>query len=66
MAVAKAWCMIPYSNKKSDEVIIDMRPLVLCENCKWWKDNGATANQWVPCQEMQTPRNWFCASGEER
>lgn len=61
---AKAWCMIPHSKK--DGIEIEMKPLVLCGECKYWKDNGADATCWLPCQEMSMPQNWFCASGEKR
>ena len=61
---AKAWVMIPHNEK--NEVVVEMKPLVLCEDCKWYKDNGATAECWLPCQEMSMPQKWFCASGEER
>lgn len=57
---AKAWCMIPYSRE------IEMKPLVLCGDCKYWEDNGENATHWLPCQEMSVPQNWFCASGEAK
>ena len=63
---AKAWCMIPHSRNKGTEIEIEMKPLVLCGECKYWKDSGADATFWLPCQEMSTQPDWFCANGEER
>lgn len=57
---AKAFVVIP---TKKDEITI--APLVICKYCKHYRDNGASSQQWLPCQDMSVPENWFCASGEE-
>ncbi len=62
--MAKAIVIIPH--KHGNEVEIESKPLVLCCDCRWYKDNGETADHWLPCQEMTVPKKWFCASGEER
>ena len=61
---AKAWCMIPHSKK--DGIEIEMKPLTLCCECKYWKNSGTDATFWLPCQEMSTQPDWFCANGERK
>lgn len=43
---------------------IEILPLVLCKDCKYYEDGGKKCSHWLPCQEMSRPRDWFCASGE--
>lgn len=62
--MSSAIVLIPY--KSGNDIAIESRPLVLCGDCKYYKDNGATATAWLPCQEMDVPKKWFCASGEEK
>lgn len=62
--MAKALVLIPYRNDEGIE--IESKPLVLCCDCKWYKDNGESADHWLPCQDMTVPEHWFCASGEEK
>ena len=40
--------------------------LIRCRNCIYWKSEEERAKQtaWLPCMEVATDRNWFCASGE--
>lgn len=45
---------------------MEIKQLVLCIDCKYWKDNGESAPHWLPCKEMGTPQDWFCASGEAK
>ena len=47
--------MIPKSDKKATEIVIDMRPLVLCKDCK---------REEVCCIRRTNDQNWFCADGE--
>ena len=64
---AKAWCMIPHSKK--DGVEIEMKPLVLCEDCKFFDtDNGDTSGLtgFCPNTGCNVSIKWFCADGEER
>ena len=67
MAEAEAWVMIPKSKNKGTEVLLDMRPLVLCKNCK----HRDPEDKKCDCGHdivWQLPRddNWFCADGERR
>ena len=63
--MSRALVLISHYNSK-DGVSLESKPLVLCKECKWWIDNGASCTHWLPCQEASTPELWFCASGEER
>lgn len=42
--------------------------LVRCKDCVYWsseeKRNRQTA--WLPCMEIKTGRNWFCANGAKK
>ena len=44
---------------------IDAVVIVRCKDCKYWKDQSATS-KWLPCCEMQTSGNWYCAGGEKK
>lgn len=69
MAEARAWVMIPKSDKKATEIILDMHPLVLCKDCKHWdrghseecdnSDSVCFHNGWCKPE-------WFCADGERK
>lgn len=64
---AKAWCMIPHSNAKATEITIEMRELVLCEDCKWWdNEETITDKRFCPNVGCCVPAKWFCADGERR
>ena len=39
------------------------RPIVRCKDCKW-HDNPDESTKWLPCMEIRTLNNWFCADGE--
>lgn len=41
------------------------KELVRCKNCVFWKDQGASVT-WLPCMEIQTGSNWFCADGKRK
>lgn len=63
MAEAKAWVMIPISKNKGTEVEIDMRPLVLCKDCKFIDESVKTrffCGRLMRCVDA----DWFCADGE--
>jgi hypothetical protein len=67
MAEAKAWVMIPKSDKKATEIVIDMRPLVLCKDCK----HGEKVNSVYLCGKSRGfgiahDPDWFCADGKRR
>jgi hypothetical protein len=57
MPEAEAWVMIPKVKNKGTECEIDMRPMVLCKDCKhrlecdYWIENGD---------------DWYCADGERK
>lgn len=55
----KAFCLIPHPGE------IEIKPLVLCRECRWWKTHGATSEGWLPCMEMHTRPDWYCADGEK-
>ena len=64
MAEAEAWVMIPKVKNKGTECVIDMRPIVLCKNCKHWDEEEKNCNikiGWFYCDA-----DWFCADGERR
>lgn len=68
MAEAEAWVMIPKNKNKGTEVVIDMRPLVLCKNCK----HRDPENKKCDCggmpwntQIIPVPDDWFCPQGEQ-
>lgn len=39
--------------------------LVRCKDCKW-HDNPDKSTKWLPCMEIRTLSNWFCADGEQK
>ena len=45
---------------------VEAVPLVLCKDCRWWENHGATSRMWLPCQVTHTHPNWFCADGERK
>ena len=70
MAEAKAWVMIPKSEKM--EIVIDMRPLVLCRDCKHLEHMYAldelNGKKCYVCRKHSftglREEDWFCADGE--
>ena len=40
-----------------------IKELVRCKDCKW-HDNADDSPKYLPCMEMRTNPNWFCADGE--
>ena len=79
MAESKAWVMIPKSYDKGTEVVIDMRPLVLCMDCKYSEYQykrfnneyvcKKNMNKWgmIPEKDLKGHRGeWFCADGEQK
>lgn len=39
--------------------------LVRCKDCKF-RHNTQGVTKWLPCMEMTTANDWFCADGERR
>ena len=67
MAEARAWVMIPKSDKKATEITIDMRPLVLCKDCKhqyFVCKSGDVICGHVRHESETHNADWFCADGE--
>ena len=67
MAEAEAWVMIPKSKNNGEEMVLDMKPLVLCKNCKYgdFYDGLYLCAKSIGWTEYKRP-NWFCADGERK
>ena len=76
-AAAIAWFFRPYSNEESYSNLdveralkaipaVDAVPVVRCSECKYWYAEIGASISWLPCQEIVTDRNWYCASGKRR
>lgn len=55
MADAGAWVIIPKLDKEKTGCVLDMRPLVLCKDCKY----RLKCDYWIENGDY-----WFCADGE--
>lgn len=65
MAEAEAWVMIPKLDEKKTGCILEMKPLVLCKDCEYWRTNTEFCMRWsVANVAHHTPPNWFCADGK--
>lgn len=42
----------------------DVAPVVRCRDCRWRHDDSYP--MWLPCVEVETDPDWFCADGERR
>ena len=62
MAEAEAWVMIPLLKNNGTECVLDMRPLVLCKDCKHYKDGKC----FYTMRRHGLKDDWFCADGEKR
>ena len=45
---------------------VDAAPVVRCKDCRYWYAEIGASTGWLPCQEIATERDWFCASGKRR
>ena len=61
MAEADAWVIIPRVKNKGTECILDMRPLVLCKECKHYSEGECR----IKAGWFHVEPDWFCADGEE-
>ena len=56
-------------NEQPDEhgtyIVEQTQDLVRCRDCKW-RDNADNSTKWLPCIDMKTSPNWFCADGEHK
>lgn len=66
MAEASAWVIIPKLDKDKTGVVLDMRPLTQCKNCKFGKIINVNGKIQVACKREGKARelDWFCADGE--
>ena len=62
MAKAEAWVMIPKLDKDKTGYVLDMRPLVLCKDCKHYKDGKC----FYTMRRHGLEDDWFCADGEHK
>lgn len=60
MAEAEAWVMIPKLDKDKTGCVLEMRPLVLCKDCKHAEHCEIYAG-WDGKH-----LDWFCADGERK
>lgn len=64
----KAFAVIPHSDVKGVSVEMEIKPIVLCKDCKHWfspddgRDDGRAHN--CDLDALCRPGNWFCAGGE--
>ena len=66
MAEAKAWVMIPKSDKKGIEMVIDMHPLVQCKDCKHKEESVSPSwEAWCNRLHCGCDLDWFCADGQK-
>ena len=44
------------------------RTPVKCKNCIYWDSEEERTKQtaWLPCMEVKTDKNWFCASAKKK
>ena len=62
MAECEAWVMIPKLNEDKTGCVLDMRPLVLCKDCKYYDGNGTCMKNGIAL----LTGHWFCADGKSR
>lgn len=50
------------------ELLKEQETIVRCKDCKYWKNKHKEydVHPWLPCMEINTSGNWFCAYGERR
>ena len=61
MAKEKAWVIVPSVDEEKG-YLIDIYPLILCEDCKFYHSDSCQCN-WS--QDVDHD-NWFCADGERK
>lgn len=42
--------------------------IVRCKDCKYWQDESERDEHpsWLPCMDVQTRNDFFCADGEKK
>ncbi len=81
MAEAEAWVIIPKLDRNKTGCVLDMRPLVLCKDCKHrpimpkdhtdgfdlkFPDNKCSCQCEDGWYSWYPEDNWFCANGERK
>jgi len=66
MAEAEAWVMIPKLDKDKTGCVIDMRPLVLCKDCKNHECTDMYGDWICEIDGSHRSPDWFCADGARR
>ena len=62
MTEASAWVMIPKFDKDKTGIVLEIHPLVLCKDCRYYhgKNEECGAIGFYP-----PSGDWFCADGEK-
>ena len=67
--LAEAIVLIPKSANKGTEIQMDVLPLVLCTDCKWWHESE-THKGYGDCGQANgitlKSSDWYCADGERQ
>lgn len=70
--LAEAIVLIPKSANNGTEIQMDVLPLVLCKDCKYWSaeriNDFNKCRRWinVGVKNFATMGDWFCADGERK
>ena len=48
-----------------DKLFANPDAWIHCKDCKW-HDNPDESTKWLPCMEIRTLNNWFCAYGKRK
>ena len=48
--------------------LADVEAVVRCRDCRFHKDEGErdSVPAWLPCAEIETADDWFCADGKRK
>ena len=44
-------------------VLGEQPEIVRCKDCRFRDDPNSVISEWLPCHFVDTPNNWYCASG---
>lgn len=48
------------------EALSEYQPkIVRCKDCRFRDDPNSVISEWLPCHFVDTPNNWYCASGRK-
>ena len=50
------------------DLLTEHEVVVRCKDCKYWENKYKEydVHPWLPCMEINTSGNWFCAYGERK